>query len=305
MAWSAIASKLTGAASKLGMKMKQKASSTAAKLYDMSQQPQGRSMLQDMFGKFESVGDRVSNLEKKHGPFATPQQQEQHQEKLAGARRERSETLGRIFPQMGATLGIGQQDQSQSQRLGNVVGSGLNAVGDAAMVAGGPVGLTIGAVTKLGAGLAKSVEKLRDWNEGLHKANMAFAEFSGQMTTVQVEQQIRDMQLSRERGDRRADSARFLAESKSSLDRKFSVYEDAFAKVSNYTAGALSKITESVLTNAERGSFGPGIGLGLQAFKWFGSMGSEQETDLDKWMKASDETNWAAEYGRPRRFQGE
>ena len=302
MAWSAIASKLTGAASKLGMKMKQKASSTAAKLYDMSQQPQGRSFIKDVFGlDFESVGDRVRNLEKS-GPGQTPQEQVQHQEELSRARKERSDTLGRVLPQMGATLGIGQQDVSQSQRAGNVVGAGLNAVGDAAMVAGGPVGLTIGAVAKLGAGLAKSVEKLRDWNEGLHKANMAFAEFSGQMTTVQVEQEIRDMQLSRERGDRRASHARDLAEQKSKLDQKLAVFEDFGSMIQDKTATAFTGLANHLLESRTfLGGAIPALGDLLARIQG----GSGEENDLDKWMKASDETNWAAEYGRPRRFQGE
>jgi len=102
------------------------------------------------------------------------------------------------------------------------------------------------------ASMVESVDRLREWTDRLHQANIQFAEFSTSMTRVQVQEEIRSMNLSRERGERRAGSAEFLAESRTGLNRKFAAFEDIMGNIQNYVGGILSHIVNFV-TFGERG----------------------------------------------------
>ena len=135
--------------------------------------------------------------------------------------------------------GFGQMTNVfRNERAGNIVGDAAGAAGDILGTAG-PLGAAAGGVLKFGEVVATSIERLRDWNNELHAADLKFAEFSGSMTRVMVERQIRDMQLSQERGERRAASAQGREEESSRLDRNLAILEDGFANIKNAIATQL------------------------------------------------------------------
>jgi hypothetical protein len=123
-----------------------------------------------------------------------------------------------------------------------MLGAAGNLAGMIPMV-GGP----IAALGKLGEVTFKAVDRLRDWTEGLHNANMQFAEFSSAMSSVEAEQKVRDIELSMTRGERRAESAGYLARGKHRLNEEVTPIEDAFANAKNYIGGALANGTAEVV----------------------------------------------------------
>jgi hypothetical protein len=74
---------------------------------------------------------------------------------------------------------------------------------------------------------------IRDWTTTLHQANVTFAEYSNSMAQVKAQQEVRQIQLDRERGERRAASAKDLAESRDRLNRAIAPIEDAWAGLMN------------------------------------------------------------------------
>jgi len=92
-----------------------------------------------------------------------------------------------------------------------------------------PLKIVADLVSVIGTG----VETLRNWNKALFDSNAQFAEFSGSMSVVVAEQEIRAMLLSQERGERRASGAREQAESMHRLNKALAPVEDAFARFSN------------------------------------------------------------------------
>jgi hypothetical protein len=60
---------------------------------------------------------------------------------------------------------------------------------------------------------------------------MEFANFSVAMAGVKIRQDIRDMQLARERGDRRAADAERLARARHETAKESGKFEDALAKI--------------------------------------------------------------------------
>lgn len=303
MVWSAIASKLAKVAGKMGVSKKSLSAMGKKSLSKIANKlPSGQELASDLGFSFEGASEKVARLQATP-PSADPNAERQRRQEIARAKQEKRDLFWSIPQQLGKASGFTEGDQSEAQRAGNVAGNAFGAIAAGGALVGGPVGLTVAGIAKLGQVVAGGVERLRDWNEGLHAANMKFKEFSSSMTQVAVEQEIRDMRLSRERGKRRSTSARFLAEEKSRLDAKLSPYEDFFAKVSNYTAGSLTRITSSLTESAERGQlFGPLAGLALWAAKRLGEAKADEETDLDKWLNAGANTNWAA-MGRPQRMQ--
>lgn len=131
--------------------------------------------------------------------------------------------------------------------------SGLGSFGDAlggvGKLAGSIpiVGKPIEGIAKLGETAFKSVDKLQEWTQNLHEANMQFAEFSGAMAGVQAEQNVRDIEYSQSRGDSRADSAGYLAEGMSDLRDAVAPIGDMVSNVKNYVGGFLSKTLGGIL----------------------------------------------------------
>lgn len=171
-----------------------------------------------------------------------------------------------------------------SERAGHIAGGifgGMGKIGDA-FGTGTPLDAMnpVSAPIKFIAAIGEGVEKLRDWNDKLHEANMKFAEFSASMARVQAEQQMRDIQLSQERGERRAESAQRLAEARHRLNRNLAPIEDAFANLkNNLTAdllGPLNRLIERLL--GESGEVGEGFTLnetmgGIASMGWMASYG--------------------------------
>lgn len=95
--------------------------------------------------------------------------------------------------------------------------------------------------------LMKGIDELRNWNKELHEANMKFAEFSGGMMGVSARQQVRDILLSHERGERRAATAEYQAAGKHMLEQNITPWEDLAANVQNLFSGWVSKVGSDVL----------------------------------------------------------
>ena len=93
------------------------------------------------------------------------------------------------------------------------------------------IGPVISGFTTLGKLLISSAESLQKWSDDLLKADFEFAEFSAAMSMVKVRQELREQELSQERGDRRAGAAENLAEGKNDLDRTMAPIGDLFGIV--------------------------------------------------------------------------
>lgn len=158
--------------------------------------------------------------------------------------------------------GIGQANTMNEEgefRAGNTMTGAGSALGGIGKMLGGNSGLGLGVVGKFVEVLGKSVEKLRDWNEKLHSANMKFAEFSGAMATAEANQEMRDIDLSRRRGNRRADSANYLAEGKHQLNEQMTPWEDASANMWSNIQGFISKSLATLMTPVNEIARGMGI----------------------------------------------
>lgn len=132
-----------------------------------------------------------------------------------------------------------------AQELGSVAGgiqrfnqSNLGGAGVANLVGGvksglGAIGGAIGANpwVMLGKETIGLVERFREWGSSLHETNREFAEFSGSMARVIALSDVRNIQLKREQGERRAESAEHLAEARDRLNRALAPIED---KVANF-----------------------------------------------------------------------
>lgn len=141
----------------------------------------------------------------------------------------------------GAVIGQGKEAVSEagkalgSERAGEAGGHMIRSAGAAAAALGGPVTSLLHEYLptpdKFAAALVESVDKLRDFAQGLHAANMKFAEFSGSMAKVQADQEVRDIMLKIERGERRAPAAGRLAKAKTELEVAITPWEDKWASI--------------------------------------------------------------------------
>jgi len=109
------------------------------------------------------------------------------------------------------------------------------------------IGGAIGGVVAFGAMLFRGTQQLSEWGRSLHSANIQFAEFSGSMAVVQTESALRQALLSQERGERRAESAKGLAEANDQFSRALAPLEDAFSNGWNNVVGWLEKRVTPVL----------------------------------------------------------
>lgn len=194
--------------------------------------------------------------------------------------------------------GIGQANTMNEEgefRAGNMLGGAGKALGGIGTMAGGRIGMGLGVIGKFGEVLGKSVEKLRDWNEKLHSANIKFSEFSAAMAQVEANQQLRDINLSQKRGNRRAESAEYLAEGKHKLNEAVSPWEDAMANVWSKAQGFFSGILADLIGSVN------GIARDV------GLISKDDETDFvdhsHTLNDAADKYQEEFERKRPKRFQ--
>ncbi len=129
---------------------------------------------------------------------------------------------------------------------GGQVAELFKGVGMLAGLIPGRAGRITEGIMKFGEGLFKGVDKLQKWGNQLHEFNMQFAEFSGKMMGVQVQSDLRNMKLARERGDNLAESAQTLAEGRDALNRRMSGITDFIDKRVNYVVGGLSSLVDAV-----------------------------------------------------------
>lgn len=151
-----------------------------------------------------------------------------------------------------------------SSRAGDI-GSGFFGATGAMAELGGPAMAPVAMFAKLGTALSDSVEKLRTWNDSLLASHMEFSKFSGAMAMVAAETERRRILFEKDRGDRRADSARNLSESRDRLERNLAPIEDAWANIkSDFLAeinNGISKIIEAIWGAAETKEEGPDMDM--------------------------------------------
>lgn len=204
---------------------------------------------------------------------------------------ERGRQMGGLGGALIETAGYGLAGMQSKSELG--------AFGDFTKALGAPGSKPIRAVTDFADQVIKAADRLKMWSEQLHYANMRFAEFSGAMAAVQAEQEVRDIQLSVERGQRRAASARYLAEGKSTLERSTAPYEDFAANIRNTAGGFLDKYF------AKAFDFFSVIPTAGNAFlDWVRGNPGNRDTDVENWLRRAGQGGVHDANGRPNRFGG-
>lgn len=148
---------------------------------------------------------------------------------------------------------------------------------------------------KLAARGFESIEKLRKWNEELHESNMQFAEWSGAMAAVQARQEVRDILLSKQRGDNRAESAEALAKSKHDLNETLAPSEDMWAKFKAFNTTLVNMGVSNLLTKLL-----PGVEL-LGVIAGFGPDG-EPGGHIGEQLEEAGKEEWSRAYGAKRKF---
>lgn len=182
-------------------------------------------------------------------PQALAQLQREHEERLA---RERQEKQAAETAQLAKDKAAMRKEQF-GQLKGNVSGmfertdagqaaSMAGAVGNVGMLAGGPIGLTVAAIGKLGEAVFNSVDKIMKWNEHLRAADFQFAQFSSSMAQVRAESQVSRMMISAQRGERRAPSAQARERSAIAAESKWAPILDNIAIAANKVMEILNKI---------------------------------------------------------------
>lgn len=137
-----------------------------------------------------------------------------------------AERGARRFTEGVSDVGHGTRRMLSSNRAGDVLaGAGQHVEGVGKMI-GSPV---LDSVGKFARTVGDSVERLRKWNDQLMDSNFRFAEFSGAMAKVAAEQEMRQIRLDQERGERRAGHADMHARSRDRLERNLAPAEDYMA----------------------------------------------------------------------------
>lgn len=156
------------------------------------------------------------------------------------------------------------------------VGQALWGAGKLSMVAPGGVAFAPGlqAVGLFTTALAAGVEKLRDWNAAIEAGNFRFADYSASMANVQARQEVREIHMSRERGNRRAEAAEEHAKARHRLDKALAPYEDMVANLRSRGTAMLSNAVAAPLEWATRAE---------QAFNRWGSERSETFRRFNEW----------------------
>lgn len=180
--------------------------------------------------------------------------------------------------------GVGQATKAVGMGLGGLLGP-----------TGAAIGGSVGTVISL---LAKSTDVLTKWNAQLFNSNMKFAEFSGAMAGVQARQEVRQIHLDIERGNRRAPGADRQAESMHRLNETIAPIEDAWAGIKAELSILLTEyVAIPILTPLKD----------LSEY-WRGKEEIDEKTPqsmFEGWIKETM-TKESAEYdtttGRPKRF---
>lgn len=206
-----------------------------------------------------------------------------------------------------ATAGYGVkalQNQSELGGIGDLMGGGAEATKD---IPG--VGKPISAFLKLGETVVKSVDKLKKWNEQIHEGNLRFSEFSASMAAVGARQLVRDIELSRERGERRAGTAELQAQQKHRMNKELSIFEDTWGQVKNLTSAGISSGVAGIVKFGKQvtglGKVLDTLNTGMTGLANRFTGDTKAKMGLGGWMGAvgeQAEREGLASFGRPRRF---
>lgn len=168
--------------------------------------------------------------------------QNQRQERLKGIKIQEE---GGGADRLGSAMGNLSQLNSQINpfgKSGTQAASGLlSGAGSALQSAGHPAAIAAGTALKFTAALVESIDKLRNWGNQLHENNMQFAEYSASMARVQAASEVQEFYLKQQQGERRAQSAEYLSEGRSDMNKAFAPLENLWAKAENYISGGLMK----------------------------------------------------------------
>lgn len=141
--------------------------------------------------------------------------------------------------------GMGLADrgmQSSATGVAGGVAGALGGVGDKMLMTGNPLAMAGGAVAKFAAGIAEGAGKVREWGDALHENNRKLADYSGSMAAVMAQDDAKRIWLQRDQGERRASSAKELADARYRLDSSLAPIEDAFANLKNNVIAKLTGV---------------------------------------------------------------
>lgn len=195
-------------------------------------------------------------------------------------------------------LGSRAKNFANAERVGAAGGEILGAGGDIANSLGNmgvPYAKEASYVLKFGEALVKGVDNLRDFGKQLHESNIRFHEFSAAMTRVKVEQEVREMRLSQERGERRAASAGYLARAQFDLEKELAPIEDTMADIKNILTGFTM---DQVSFVAQIGKIVTGFNYVRDILDWLKGRG-QGPGDVSKQLEDAHKESWEKEYGRP------
>ena len=196
--------------------------------------------------------------------------------------------------QSAAGHGIAALKEEDSPEVGAELALSGGAAARKIPVAGRP----IEAFAKLSAEILGTVERLKKWGDQLERSNFQFAEFSGAMTRVQVQSEIREMQLSAERGERRATTADFQSQARFRLERDLASFDDLWAKGKNVLSGILDNAIASLIEKTHLNDLADIAGAILDAMVGDQEGNDAFKKELEEAIKRGEE---ASKTGRPSR----
>lgn len=182
--------------------------------------------------------------------------------------------------------------KSSATGVAGSLASAGGGIGDKLMMTGNPYAMAGGAVLKFASGMSDAMGKVREWGDHLHEQNRTFAEFSGSMAAVMAQDDARRIWLQREQGERRAQSAKDLAEARFRLDATLAPLEDAFAKLKNQIVAGLSDSITNAIKKIDR------VGFFNQD-----DAGAYHSTEGHLWMESFLDEERKIEKRRPKRMQ--
>lgn len=173
---------------------------------------------------------------------------------------------------------------------GDQIGGLGGAMGGAISMIPHPAAQLAGtALTMFSKTIGKAINTIDDWNRHLRESNFQFAEYSAAMAQVQAEHEIRQIKLSKERGDSRAGWAKEYIESADRFDRAMAPIRDGLDQLSetfkNVVRNAASEVIEALFGKNEEKQM-PG------KFGFMGENPFRDVAELEEIQAKKDRPNW-------------
>ncbi len=260
-------------------------------------------------GEGEGDGDDAAKKKPKE-PKAPKAPDDDHFYKSMGKVRQR-DAASRMF----RAGGISEWAARQSSRAGHILSqdTASGAAGASAEAAGSS---TVALEKKLGLGggrlekgtkaiadifeaITDGVGKLRNWNDEILKGNLQFKEFSSKMAQVAAAQEIADIQLSQERGERLATTAGFQQRGRQHFEQGITQWDDLWNSGRNILSGVASELGAAILA-----PFAPMAGPLQRYLDTLVGGDNDNKTGKDWLDDAIDRANQDQAWGKPRRFPG-